>query len=613
MTTIAIFGLMTVTIAQVPSYVPKSGLVGWWPFNGNANDETGNGLNCTLINNPNLSSDRFGKSNSAYFLNGTNNWIQEDSSFLQVDKPHSIAMWFITTDSIKTNQTLFNTSPHPIENFAFHYSSSSTPPYGLAFGIGTGSSWNIMHPDNGQITTPPTESKWHHVVWTKDTSLTWRFYFDGVLIGKFISSTNIPSQLANLRFGAENNGNPTGGANFKGNLDDIGVWTRALDSSEVVGLFNAQNCKVQITQSASIIAVTGDTAKFKANTSDPNPKFQWQSDIGSGYLDLTNAGQYFGATDSVLFIKNVSKTNNKQKFRCFITTDSCSGFSIPTTLTVNCVVSQQPINSSVQVGDKAFFNIYSIDQSAQYQWQINIGSGFIDLTSAGQFKGAKNDTLEINNVSIFNNNSFFRCKVSSSKNGCSDTTSAGQLIVSCAKLVQTQPSSIIVPRGSDGNLIVTSKTTSTKYQWQINLGLGFNDVSNSGQFSGATTNSLTIKSVTLSNDNQLFRCLLQDSICLDTTNTVTLNVTWPVGFNSNENNNLIKVFPNPTSGQINIKADASLTGLAYIVYDQIGRIVLTGKLKGENTAVELSDLSCGIYLVSVGDNLKQSFKIIKSE
>jgi hypothetical protein len=33
MTTIAIFGLATISIAQtVPSYVPTSGLVGWWPF-----------------------------------------------------------------------------------------------------------------------------------------------------------------------------------------------------------------------------------------------------------------------------------------------------------------------------------------------------------------------------------------------------------------------------------------------------------------------------------------------------------------------------------------------------------------------------------------------------
>ena len=35
------------TIAQVPNYVPSDGLVTWWPFNGNANDESGNGLDGT--------------------------------------------------------------------------------------------------------------------------------------------------------------------------------------------------------------------------------------------------------------------------------------------------------------------------------------------------------------------------------------------------------------------------------------------------------------------------------------------------------------------------------------------------------------------------------------
>jgi hypothetical protein len=37
-TAIAIFGLATITMAQVPNYVPTNGLVGWWPFTGNAND-----------------------------------------------------------------------------------------------------------------------------------------------------------------------------------------------------------------------------------------------------------------------------------------------------------------------------------------------------------------------------------------------------------------------------------------------------------------------------------------------------------------------------------------------------------------------------------------------
>ena len=51
--------------AQVPSNVPTNGLVGWWPFNGNANDESGNGHN-GLVYRATLTNDRSGNSNSAY-------------------------------------------------------------------------------------------------------------------------------------------------------------------------------------------------------------------------------------------------------------------------------------------------------------------------------------------------------------------------------------------------------------------------------------------------------------------------------------------------------------------------------------------------------------------
>jgi hypothetical protein len=37
------FGIQTFAQSNIPSYVPSNGLVGYWPFNGNANDESGNG------------------------------------------------------------------------------------------------------------------------------------------------------------------------------------------------------------------------------------------------------------------------------------------------------------------------------------------------------------------------------------------------------------------------------------------------------------------------------------------------------------------------------------------------------------------------------------------
>ncbi len=41
----------------LPSYLPADGLVGWWPFNGNANDESGNGNDAT-VNGAALTADR---------------------------------------------------------------------------------------------------------------------------------------------------------------------------------------------------------------------------------------------------------------------------------------------------------------------------------------------------------------------------------------------------------------------------------------------------------------------------------------------------------------------------------------------------------------------------
>jgi hypothetical protein len=73
------------------------------------------------------------------------------------------------------------------------------------------------------------------------------------------------------------------------------------------------------------------------------------------------------------------------------------------------------------------------------------------------------------------------------------------------------------------------------------------------------------------------------------------------------------VFPNPAQSVINVKADTKLIGNNYSIYDNTGKVVLSGKLKSENTTIELGNLSGGIYMFSVGENMRQTFKIIKAE
>ncbi|MEY4109716.1 MAG: hypothetical protein RLZZ46_70, partial [Bacteroidota bacterium] len=77
----AILGFTAVTMAQnVPSYVPTNGLVGWWPFNGNANDESGNGNHGTM-NGVINTTDRNGIGNRAFYFNGSSNIVVNNQFF----------------------------------------------------------------------------------------------------------------------------------------------------------------------------------------------------------------------------------------------------------------------------------------------------------------------------------------------------------------------------------------------------------------------------------------------------------------------------------------------------------------------------------------------------
>jgi len=84
-----------------------------------------------------------------------------------------------------------------------------------------------------------------------------------------------------------------------------------------------------------------------------------------------------------------------------------------------------------------------------------------------------------------------------------------------------------------------------------------------------------------------------------------------LGINETVNEKSFTVYPNPAQSLVNVKADAKLIGTFYTIYDNTGNVVLSGTINTENTSIELGNLSAGIYLFSVGENVKQTFKVIK--
>jgi hypothetical protein len=246
----ATIGLTAGTMAQiVPSYVPTNGLVGWWPFTGNANDESGNGNNAT-VNGAVLTSDRFGNSNAAYSYDGINDYLHGNaSSFPSVDR--TIALWFYTTNINvgSAGMQVFGYGGDLCGQSWLMHMDNSTPftsfftdnSYEVSIGC---NNWLTALPFgvNGSPANP--NNNWHHWVATNGPGGI-DFYFDGNYAGGITTSIG-NTMVAGKKFFMGSCPDSTGLVayqdaylnNWNGKLDDIGVWNRQLTQQEITALYN---------------------------------------------------------------------------------------------------------------------------------------------------------------------------------------------------------------------------------------------------------------------------------------------------------------------------------------------------------------------------------------
>lgn len=85
-----------------------------------------------------------------------------------------------------------------------------------------------------------------------------------------------------------------------------------------------------------------------------------------------------------------------------------------------------------------------------------------------------------------------------------------------------------------------------------------------------------------------------------------------VGINDNDSKIDFSIFPNPTTDKITIKTSYNSNDLSYIIYDQIGRQIVSGRIEKQTTTADISKLEAGIYFLQINGQNKQTFKIIKN-
>jgi len=200
----------------------NDGLIAYFPFNGNVNDESGNENDGTL-EGVTLVEDRFGNADSAFSFDGMDDYIQTPINGNLL--PLSYSVWFIK--KLKESNSAENIIDSDVRG-----------KYGHSLGVNSFSKLMVQYHNewwHTEYSIPLGE--WIHVVINYSNTI--QIYVNG----NFIDERDYPSTVldgTNFRFGRHNS---IDGNFFHGLIDDIHIYNRTLSEFEILQLYNINNCQ----------------------------------------------------------------------------------------------------------------------------------------------------------------------------------------------------------------------------------------------------------------------------------------------------------------------------------------------------------------------------------
>jgi hypothetical protein len=287
-----------------------NGLVGYYPFHGDANDYSGHGHDA-LASGAAFAADRFGQTNSALDLRGPSNFIEipYDADFRIGTNNFTYSLW-LKYGPQSGNGTGYS-GVLEMNGFYFLVDYPTAGHVSYYFG-GVGYTFSSA--------SGLTDNMWRHFALVR-TGTTMSLYIDGLL-----DSTNSTGSLVNFA-----NADPIWigcnldspeQQNYDGLVDDARIYNRALSIQE---LFALSGTVVIVHQPKSFIGLEGSTGSFSVII-DGQPPFyyQWYKDGST----LT------GETNSTLTFPQINFTN-EGTYTVVVTNASFQLTSAPATLVVN--------------------------------------------------------------------------------------------------------------------------------------------------------------------------------------------------------------------------------------------------------------------------------------
>ncbi|RDB05902.1 LamG domain-containing protein [Runella aurantiaca] len=229
--------------------VSGSSIIANFPFNGDTNDASGNGVNPTNAVNVAYGTDRFGVAGKSLYLNNPTNaaatsYVEFSPVNFSFASAFSFSVWFY-------NEWGFY-NPRILE--------IGVDGCGLNFGLNSNQRMYFYHKcQGGPDTTNMLTNQWYHAVGTYDGTGTLKLYLNGKLVQTFSNVTG--NAVYNTNFNVGRKPTPVYDG-FKGKIDDLTFYSKELTASEVAGIYG-------------YVPSTANYVEFGINnTHDPNAIFE---------------------------------------------------------------------------------------------------------------------------------------------------------------------------------------------------------------------------------------------------------------------------------------------------------------------------------------------------
>lgn len=557
----------------IPQYLPANGLVAWYPFNGNANDESGNGNN-GILNGATPTSDRNGNTGSAYSFTGTSGYISGNCSAFPI-ADRTVSIWFYGT------------------NIGAGTKGKSLFGYG---GSVCGTSWLEMfdlpehpgtyeasgHCDSNLVThsfgldTP--NNMWHHWVITNNASGI-KFYLDGQLVssnanhsdntfvsGKEFVIGGIPSPEG-TGFWIDENQEP-----LEGKIDDIAIYNRTLTACEITQLYTGSisnsDCFKKLPSglpSDGLVAwypLTGNAndSSGNANANENNGTIHGGTIFVTDRFGNANSACNFNGTTTDFIggsCKNFPKTTRTISlwfYGASIDDASPPGKGVfgyggspcgtswlqvvsPNTYAIGMHCNNNRSNYNGSVVDNNLWHHWLVTNDGVSKTKFYIdGKLLFDTTNYYNNTNTSNTEFTIGGVPSTDGLGSFRDENVGAFPGKIDDIAVYDRVLNACEIQQLysgykititlQPSNVNGGNGSNAQFIVATNDAAAKYQWQTDsAGTGFKNITDGGQYIGTSNDTLLVNTVTPGNNNQLFRCIVSSpGFCSDTSSVAALSV-----------------------------------------------------------------------------------------